>query len=174
MTKDNQKMAQKEKQSSLFDQDTLKLDYFIPYCFNKVTNKTNLTMADYLASLNFTVPQWRVLAILKGFGELSIGEITEHAVVRQSTLSRVVDQLERQGLVKRKPLAKNKRIVLVKLTKQGDKMFDKIYPAALSLHNLMVDALTKKDQEALYSIFDKLSNRLDHVRNSWANIDSLD
>jgi len=163
-------MTQKTKESTLEKREEFTLDYFIPYRFNQVANKTNLTMAKYLATLNVTVPQWRVLAILISFGELSIGEIADHAALRQSTLSRVVDQLEKQNLVKRNPLSENKRIVRVIMTKKGMGLFDKIYPAALSLHTFMADALSNEDRENLYKIFDKLIGRLDLVQNSWANV----
>ena len=140
--------------------DRVNFEQFLPYLFNRVTNKTNITMGDFITQLNFTVPQWRVIAVLNAFGELSVGELADQAVVRQSTLSRVVDQLEKQGLVRRKTFAKNKRVVHVNLTEKGGDMFEKMYPSALAIHFLMTSALTKNELKSLYSILDKLIERM--------------
>lgn len=157
-------MAKSENKSSGPGAEFLNLDQFIPYWFNQVTNNLNLAMAEHLRPLDVSVARWRVLAILKSFGKMSIGQIAKHAAIRQSTLSRVVDQLERQELVRREPLAENKRIVEVELTPDGEEMYRRFYPAAVSLHTLMADALTDEERQSLFTIFGKLMARLNQGR----------
>jgi len=95
---------------------------------------------------------------------MGIGDIASKALLRQSTLSRVIDKMEELKLVRRRLNPKNRRHVEVSLTPPGKKMFDKISRITLSMQNLLSSALTGKEQEDLNKLLGKLTNKLQEGR----------
>ena len=136
------------------------LDAFVPYLLNQVTNRLNRRMQNHLRNYRVSVPQWRVLCLLTVHGPQSIGTIANNTVIAQSTLSRVVDQLERRALVERRLRPNNNRVVEVHLTKEGRAIFQRILPAALSVRDELIDALSEAEQRQLTHILSKLFQSL--------------
>jgi DNA-binding MarR family transcriptional regulator len=136
------------------------LESFAPYLLNQVTSRLNLGMQEHLRAHRVSVPQWRVLCLLTVNGAQSIGALAASSVIPQSTLSRVVDQIERGGLVERRPRPQNNRVIEVHLTKQGRVMFDRILPAALAVRDDLISELSEADHRQFLRILRKLLERL--------------
>ena len=75
-----------------------------------------------LVSLSLT--QYNVLRILRGAGEqgLCCREVAERMVTRDPDITRLVDRLERRGLLARNRDSKDRRIITVRITEAGQKM----------------------------------------------------
>lgn len=106
------------------------LDEFVPYQIYRTANCLNELMRRRLKNTGINIARWRVLSILKAFGTLSITDIVELTLMQQPTISRVVNQLDKQGLIERGSSSSDSRFVNVTLTKQGLEAFETIYPAA--------------------------------------------
>lgn len=65
------------------------------------------------------VPEWRVLACLVDRDGLMITHLAELALMEQSRMTRIIDQMHNRGLVERAPDADDKRRVRVQLTQAG-------------------------------------------------------
>jgi len=72
-----------------------------------------------LARHGLSVPTWRILASLHPNGAMSIGQLAGECIQKQPTLTRIVDRLEKDGLVTRVHSGKDRRTVLVSMTKKG-------------------------------------------------------
>lgn len=138
----------------------ISLDEFLPYLLNQVTNRLNRRMDHHLRLHRVSVPQWRVLCLLTVHGPQSIGTIVSNTVIAQSTLSRVVDQLERRALVERRLRPSNNRIVEVHLTRQGRVLFRRILPAAFGVRDALVASLSDSEHRQLRRLLQKLLGRL--------------
>lgn len=68
-----------------------------------------------------TVSDWRVLASLEG-APMSIGALARLTVLKQPTLTRVIDRLEGRGYVKRIAHESDRRMTLIAITPSGDKL----------------------------------------------------
>jgi len=66
--------------------------------------------------------------VIDARGVTSVGQIARDAVIEQSLVSRVVDQLEARKLAKRSKSAGNARIVEVSLTPRGREAYAAITP----------------------------------------------
>ena len=69
----------------------------------------------------FTVSEWRVLASLSGSEQKSIGDLARMSVMKQPTLTRVLDRMEGRGLVRRVAHESDRRITLVAITATGNR-----------------------------------------------------
>lgn len=69
-----------------------------------------------------TVSDWRVLASLEGAEPMSIGALARLTVMKQPTLTRVVDRLQARGYVRRIAHESDRRMTLIAITPAGDKL----------------------------------------------------
>jgi DNA-binding MarR family transcriptional regulator len=89
------------------------------YWLARVAGRYRLDMDMVLKPIGMDVPRWRVLAILSEHEPASISELCDHAVIRLSTMTRIVQRLAENGLVTTSPRASDARITEATLTDAG-------------------------------------------------------
>jgi len=73
-----------------------------------------------LTQANLTPQQFNVLRILRGAKkDLPCGEIRNRMITRESDITRLMDRLLKIGLIERFIPEKDRRMVLIKITKKG-------------------------------------------------------
>ena len=95
-----------------------------PYLMNRIMGRYNASIRAEMAKLGLTTPKMRALAVLSVIDGLLIGLLAVHAIVEQSTLSRAVDALASEGLVRRETDANDSRSVRVFITEAGRSAFE--------------------------------------------------
>jgi DNA-binding MarR family transcriptional regulator len=91
-----------------------------------------------LRARGVSVPVWRVLATLSGGAE-TVSALAEACLLQQPTMTKVLDRMERDGLVKRIQDARDRRMVRVHLAPRGEAMTAELLAAA-RLHEAEVVA----------------------------------
>lgn len=74
----------------------------------------------------FTVSEWRVLASLAGSGPVPIGKLAQIVVMKQPTVTRVLDRQEARGEVKRIAHKTDRRVTLVAITPKGTRLVSQL------------------------------------------------
>jgi DNA-binding MarR family transcriptional regulator len=74
--------------------------------------------------------EWRVLATLATGEPTSIGRLARIVVMKQPTVTRLLDRMEAIGHVLRVPHDGDRRITLVTITARGQALTDKLVPLA--------------------------------------------
>lgn len=69
----------------------------------------------------FSVSEWRVMATLAGGEPVSIGRLAQVAVMKQPTVTRMLDRMTVKGHVERLPHDSDRRITLVRITDAGER-----------------------------------------------------
>lgn len=118
-----------------------------------------LTLED-LKRFGMTMPRWLVLSQLAVRDGQSIGELSKATVIKQSSLTRVVDQMERDTHVERRPSEGDHRIVEVWLTEQGRATYDEVVPLAVQRVHQALDGLRDTDVETLTNLLERLLNNV--------------
>lgn len=77
---------------------------------------------EIVRSRGFTVSEWRTLASLAGRGPVPIGRLAQFVVMKQPTVTRVLDRQEARGEVKRTAHPTDRRITLVSITPKGTRL----------------------------------------------------
>jgi len=77
-----------------------------------------------------SVPIWRVLACLSDRDGLTVTELADLSLLKQPTLTKVLDRMERQNFVRRHVDEEDRRRVLVHLTIVGRKQADQLLQQA--------------------------------------------
>ena len=103
------------------------------------------------------VPEYEVLLVLNESGDkhLRMSELADAALLTRSGMTRLVDRLERQGLVRRERCAADGRGTLRGDHRRGRARFAAARPTHIAgVRRLFLDPLKKKDQRALGDAFD--------------------
>lgn len=88
--------------------------------------------AAHIQTLELTPPQFDVVATLGNTDGLTFRELGERTLITKGTLTGVVDRLESKGIVSRTGCPEDGRSTIVRLTRQGEKIFRKAFPAHVS------------------------------------------
>jgi len=137
------------------------LGKFVPYLIYRITNQLNRGLRKRLKRSGINIARWRVLAVLKDNGKMNIGQIVERTLIEQPTVSRIVDQLEREGLALREISDEDSRFVQVKLTESGEKAFREIYPTATEHQELALQGFTKQEIRDLISFLERIQTNIE-------------
>jgi DNA-binding MarR family transcriptional regulator len=137
------------------------LGTFVPYLIYRITNQLNRALRKRLRRSGMNIARWRVLAVLKDNGRLNIGQIANRTIIEQPTVSRIVDQLEREGLAIRESSGQDSRFVQVTLTKAGEKAFADIYPTATKHQEQALQGFTKREIKTLIGFLERIQNNIE-------------
>ena len=136
------------------------LEKFVPYLLYRITNQLNRGLRKRLKRSGINIARWRVLAVLKDIGRMNIGQIVERTLIEQPTVSRIVDQLEHEGLAHREISEEDSRFVQVKLTQAGQKAFTEIYPTATTHQEQALKGFNKKEIKALIEFLERIQHNI--------------
>jgi len=98
-----------------------------------------LAQASHLISSEFhavvrahglSVSEWRVLASLAGAEPISIGRLAEVAVLKQPTVTRMLDRMEAKRQVERLAHDGDRRVTLIRITPAGSRMVERLIALA--------------------------------------------
>ena len=110
----------------------------------------------HLSSTGLTISQFAVLEALYQLGPLSQREIGQKILRSSGNITMVIDNLEKNGRVRRERNKADRRFFIVHLTDKGYNLINKIFPphAAVIAQDLAV--LTAAEQDALGLLCKKL------------------
>jgi DNA-binding MarR family transcriptional regulator len=90
----------------------------------RIMRATDLQSQQLSRQSGLTVPQLLVMQAIAKEGSPSTSTLARHIVVSHATVTRIIDRLERDGIVKREKSSKDKRVVNVSLTDSGKSKLD--------------------------------------------------
>ena len=92
-----------------------------------------------------------------GDNHLRMSELADAALLTRSGMTRLVDRLERQGLVRRERCGTDGRGTYAVITPEGAERFAEARPTHIAgVRRLFLGPLKKKDQRALAEAFDQV------------------
>ena len=110
-----------------------------------------------LESFGLTIGRFRVLEMLLRGGPMSQSELSTLLFWGHSNTHFLVTKLERWGLVVRKPLERDKRVLEIHLTPEGEKLIAEAFPLHAMLVRAQMSVLDTREQETLCRLCGKLS-----------------
>lgn len=132
------------------------LNGFAPYLMNRIMGRYNDDLRRQVARLGLTTPKMRALAILSVIGGLQISKLSVYAVVEQSTLSRALDALEADGLVRREADPGDQRAHRIFITQAGRDMFARIWPQMEASYRGLFEGIPEAEQTAFVATLQKI------------------
>jgi DNA-binding MarR family transcriptional regulator len=132
------------------------LSNFAPYLMNRIMGRYNADLRQEMTGLGLTTPKMRALAVLSVIDDLPISELAVYAVVEQSTLSRSLEQLASDGLVRRDPDPSDSRVTRIGITETGRAALDQLWPSMARVYTQMFKDIPDEEQQAFVTTLQKM------------------
>ena len=88
-----------------------------------------LESSRHIRSLRLTPAQFDIVVTLGETDGMTCSELSEASLLTKGTLTGVLDRLQAKGVIERAGVPGDRRCTLIRLTKKGDEMFHKVFPA---------------------------------------------
>lgn len=115
---------------------------------------------DMAARHGLTGPQLAVLKMLEPVGKLSLSELSWKIRARNSTVTGIIDRMEREGMVERRRSDQDRRVVHIVLTRKGQKLADGVPVAPVQIFRQVLGELSGRDAAELRRILTRLARRV--------------
>lgn len=132
------------------------LTNFAPYLMNRIMGRYNAGFRDEMAEMGLTTPKARALAVLSVVEGPLIRELAVYTVVEQSTLSRALDQLQAEGLIRREVDGNDSRAVRVFITDAGRGVFEDLWPHMVEAQARMFRGIPDAERAAFVATLQKM------------------
>jgi MarR family 2-MHQ and catechol resistance regulon transcriptional repressor len=130
------------------------LDTFIK--LTRCTNSLFARLSERNSLGDITPSQFAVLEALYHLGSLTQGEVSTKVLKSGSNMTTVIDNLERDGLVKRERDAKDRRVIHVHLTEAGSGKVEAVLPGHIAALVEEFSVLSASEQSTLGELCKKL------------------
>lgn len=116
-----------------------------------------------LRLFNITEQQWRVLRALSSVEAMEVTALAEATCLLAPSLSRIVNDMEERGLVKRSTVPQDLRRTLVSITPKGYMLIDAVAPYSESIYGEITRVFGEEKMELLQSLLKELAQELDKL-----------
>lgn len=141
-----------EERNQLDEALSLKLFVVLTRALDSVRKSIEKEIRSY--GLNPT--EFAVLELLYNKGEQTVQKIGEKVLIASSSITYVVDKLEKKNLILRTPNPEDRRITQVSITEEGKALMDDIFPGHAKAVQRILEGLTMEEKEEMISQLKKL------------------
>ncbi|MFA6216697.1 MAG: MarR family transcriptional regulator [Candidatus Omnitrophota bacterium] len=135
--------------------------YGLAYAYSLIENK----IADYLRPFGLSVAKFNALLVVKHIGKeegLSQGELGRRLIVTPSNITRLLDRLSQDGFIERLARKGDRRVHLIRITREGSDILDKAWPGYYkkvhTIANLMDEKKLRQVSQGIVDWCGKLDN----------------
>ncbi|MDE1829031.1 MAG: MarR family transcriptional regulator [Thaumarchaeota archaeon] len=111
-------------------------------------------------NVGVTISQWRVVVTLIQHPGLTQKEIADKVSVEGATLVPVIDKMEKEGLLKRKPDSKDRRVNRIYLTPKADSLWNSMLECAIHIRKTSTKGIPESDLATTLETLRKISKNL--------------
>jgi homoprotocatechuate degradation regulator HpaR len=124
----------------------------LPMELLKAREAAMLRFRPMLRRHGLTEQQWRVIRALAAHNKIDASELARKSFLLAPSLTRILQHLEGENLVQRSAHAKDQRRSVFKLTRKGQRIFERIGPDTESLYAGIEQTFGADKLEALYTL----------------------
>ena len=119
----------------------------------------------HIRGLGLSPSQFDILATLGNTNGMSCSELGEKTLITKGTLTGVLDRLSDKKLVERYEHETDGRSTLVRLTDQGQELFETVFPAHLKHLDKALKNLSSQNQRELQHLLSQLKEIFQEASN---------
>jgi DNA-binding MarR family transcriptional regulator len=142
--------------------DTFKFDDSVGFLVNRaaIRLKNELWKAFKARGFNITPEQWGVMNCLWEEDGRTQTEIAERILKDKTNLTRMLDIMEREELVERRPHESDRRSYRIYLTGKGRRLEEELIPIAAEINETAVHDLTGQERRTLKQFMNAMNKNL--------------
>ena len=134
--------------------------YSLALIYNVITDQ----MSTYLSEYQLTPGKFNILLAVKHQGGkegISQVEVSKRLIVTPSNMTKLIDKLEKDGLVTRSALPGDRRVNILKITSKGSKLLDAVWGGYDARLKKILSSLNESQQKILSGL---LVSWLENIR----------
>jgi DNA-binding MarR family transcriptional regulator len=124
------------------------------------TTETRRITKELAKRSNLTGPQLTILKILETIGDLSLSEVSDRIRAQNSTVTGIIDRMEREGLVQRVRSVEDRRVIRIHLTEKGEKLARSIPVEPMEVLRGALAGLAPAETKEFLRIMTKIAKRI--------------
>jgi DNA-binding MarR family transcriptional regulator len=131
------------------------------YLIVRSANRYSMDVEDGLRAIGMDLPSWRALMVLHEASPRSVSEIAKIAATRLSTMTRVIQRLEKQKLVTLSRRDSDARVTDVEITPRGEDAARKGRVVASDIFSRVFQDFPAQDITTLNQLLRRIYRRLE-------------
>lgn len=131
---------------------------FVSYL--RVTQHVSQQFRSHYGRMDLTFPQAMVLTVLGEDGPVPISTLAERTGSANSTVSGIVDRLEKLGLARRERSEQDRRVIYVSATEQYHELRQRAETNVSGYFNSILDTMSPEDKAQVAEALHKLETAL--------------
>jgi DNA-binding MarR family transcriptional regulator len=143
--------------------------YDYPFYFmHAIITRNNRNIGEALKALKpmkLTPAIWRILALLQDRDGITIGELAEQSLIERTLLSRLLQDLERRGLIRRQLDRADKRRSVIYIQPKGIELFRQILPIGRRQIELGIRGLSPSELKQFMGLLRRVFGNVDKLNN---------
>jgi len=132
------------------------LETYLPYLLNRAGVRIADAFSKEIRPLGATLQMWRVLAALRELNGSRMGDLSETTSIEVSTLTRLVDSMEKKKLVARRGDPADARAIVLHATAAGRSLTRRILPIAERYEKVALQGFDVGEAERLKAALRRL------------------
>lgn len=137
--------------------------------FSRLERFFSQLMREQFSCCGATVQQWNCLEVLLD-GPKSMNSLAAEVALHQSTVTRIVEKLEKQGFATRTRKAANQRSVEVRITESGREMYAWMDRQCSQMTSDLLDLLPSERHESIVEAMEEFSKLLDPSKQAFQEV----
>jgi len=135
---------------------------------NRETVRMPPVMGEEWLTLDVTMSQFKVLLLLQRKGTMRVSEIASALSVTQAVVTGLTDRLVHRGLIERIGDPHDRRVVMCRLTDEGNQMTGTLARSSLERGRKLLEVMTVEELRLLRETFEMAACVLERVRHKLA------
>ena len=141
----------------------MKLNDCIYFLTTRLSRELRKQFDEFLSEINLTASGWCVMmVIIENNESITQREIANILCLETPTVTRILDILQKNGFIERMPHPEDRRCFIIKLTKKGNNLKEKLYSYGecfmKGVTSFLSDNEVKFFKEALNKIYEKIKS----------------
>jgi len=133
-------------------------------CIAFITNKSAKKLADEfnrrLQENGTTRVQWIALFYIGKAGEISQKELSDYMDIKESSMVRLIDRMEKEELVERRKDSEDRRITKIILTDKGKFLKEELMPRGQEFQDDVLKGISKENLEIFKEVLQRMTDNI--------------
>ena len=142
---------------SLQPHKILQLERYLPYRLSILSNRISALISEiYSDKFALSITEWRIMAVLGEYPDVSADEGSLKTQIEKSILSRAINKLVQRKLLQREFDPLDRRRSMLRLTATGLSVYDEVVPVSYDYEKALVSCFTDAEREQFSEFIDRL------------------
>lgn len=133
---------------------------YIGYLISDVARLLRTVFDRRVRHLGVTRVQWLALTRLDRRPGASQSDVADMLEIERATAGRLIDRMEANGWVERRPDARDRRVNRIYLSQTSEELLQSLWPIAAATNDEAMNDLTEEERRVLTKLLSRMKSRL--------------